>query len=192
MTPRKTYESPTRRPTQREKTKRAFRAYADLLDTADWMRIELRGQLRAFGLNMAGFRVLEMLYSEGHMSVPVMAAKRQTYLQNMHQIIGQLEQNGWVCKEVFRLPPAAVKKGRLPKVKRGRKREGRRISTVRLTPLGENLIGTILPKHAKVVKALMRALDGREQESLSHICQKLRAGDIRRFVSELCHEEVDD
>ncbi len=50
------------RPTQKEKTQRAFRAYLDLMDTADWLKSELRAPLEAFDLTMPGFRLLEMLY----------------------------------------------------------------------------------------------------------------------------------
>jgi|ERR1039458_4538835 hypothetical protein len=52
------------RPTQKEKTQRAFRGYLDLIDTAEWMLGRMRGQLESFDLTM-GFRLLEMLYREG-------------------------------------------------------------------------------------------------------------------------------
>jgi hypothetical protein len=38
----------------------------------------------------------------------------------------------------------------------------------------------------------MRCLDGREQESLSHICAKLREGHFLKFVSEITHVHEDD
>jgi DNA-binding MarR family transcriptional regulator len=75
---------------------------------------------------------------------------------------------------------------------KGRARKGRRIGIVRLTPLGEKLIGSVLPKQAKVVKALMRALHGREQQTLSRLCTKLRKGDVLKFISEITHEDVDE
>jgi len=49
----------------------------------------------------------------------------------------------------------------------------------------------VLPRHSKLVKALMRVLDGREQKTLVRICQKLRAGDALKFVSELRMEDVE-
>jgi hypothetical protein len=45
---------------------------------------------------------------------------------------------------------------------------------------------------ARVVKAFMRAIDSRGQDSLSRICRKLREGDIMKFVSELTHDYVKD
>jgi|ERR1700683_1981164 hypothetical protein len=56
---------------------------------------------------------------------------------------------------------------------------------LRLTPEGEKFVGTIFPKHAKVVKCLMRVLDGREQKTLRRLLAKLRAGDPVKFWKEL-------
>jgi hypothetical protein len=47
---------------QRVKTNRAFRAYIDLMDAADWLRGEMSGQLASFDLTMMQFRVLEGLF----------------------------------------------------------------------------------------------------------------------------------
>jgi uncharacterized protein with von Willebrand factor type A (vWA) domain len=54
-----------------------------------------------------------------------------------------------------------------------------------LTPEGKEWIAHVFPKHAKVVKAEMRALDGREQQSLARLCQKLRRGNLERFMREI-------
>lgn len=178
-------------PTQREKTQRAFRAYLDLIDTADWLKAELRGQLESFDVTMGGFRLLEMLYSEGAMTLPVAARRRACTRQNLGFVIKALEERGWVGQGVRRLPAAEVKESRLSKVRRGVQREGTRVTVIGLTARGKKFVGTALPRHAKVVKALMRALDGREQESLSRMCRKLREGDIMKFVSEIMHEDVE-
>jgi DNA-binding MarR family transcriptional regulator len=54
-----------------------------------------------------------------------------------------------------------------------------------LTAEGKKFVGTVFPKHAKVVKSLMRVLDGREQQTLSRLLQKLREGDIVKYVQEI-------
>ena len=74
---------------------------------------------------------------------------------------------------------------RLPVEKRGAKRRGRAAAVVRLTSRGKHFIGTFFPKHAKVVKSLMRVLDGREQVTLSRLLEKLRNGDMVKFVREI-------
>jgi DNA-binding MarR family transcriptional regulator len=178
------------RQAKEKKTQRAFRAYLDLLDTAEWIRNELRGQLESFDLTMGGFRLLEMLYREGPVSVPAVAERRGCRRQNLDVIIARLEEHGWVRRTMVTYPPAAIKASRLPKAMRGRPRHGRRVGHVALTPLGKKFLGAVLPRHAKVVKALMRAIDGREQESLIRICRKLReGGDVLKLVSEMTRED---
>ncbi|MGD1211817.1 MAG: hypothetical protein ABR973_10740 [Candidatus Acidiferrales bacterium] len=180
------------RVTQKEKTQRAWGAYLDLVDTADWIRRELRGPLDAFGLTMEEFRLLVMLYRDGPLTVSMAAEKRERNRQNMHATIMRVEEFGWARRKVVTLPPVKIKESRLPRARRGRLRTGRRIGIVRLTPLGEKLIGSVLPRQAKVVKALMRALHGREQLTLSRLCRKLREGDVLKFVSEITHEDVEE
>jgi hypothetical protein len=60
-----------------------------------------------------------------------------------------------------------------------------RLIVVRLTEMGESLIRYVFPVHAKVVKAEMKVLDGRQQETLSRMCVKLREGDAVKFLKEL-------
>ena len=175
------------RPTQREKTQRSFRAYVELLDAAEYMKGKLRWQLESFDLTMQGFRLLEMLYREGPVTVPDAAEKRGCKRQNMDAIVARLEERGWIERAVVRRPPAAIKEGDLPKAMRGKSRAGPRVAMVKLTKLGTKFMGTVFPRHAKTVKAWMRCLDGREQESLSHICQKLREGHFLKFISEITH-----
>jgi hypothetical protein len=63
---------------------------------------------------------------------------------------------------------------------------------VRLTPRGRHFIGTFFPKHAKVIKSLMRALDGREQVTLIRLLEKLRKGDVVKFVKEIRMYDEED
>jgi DNA-binding MarR family transcriptional regulator len=179
-------------PTQKEKTQQAFRAYLELLHTADWLRAELRPQLEAFDLTMAGFRLLEMLYREGTVSQPLAAQELRCRRQNLNVIIAGLEQRRWVQRAITTYAPVEVAEGDLPKAKRGPSRVGKRVGVISLTPLGKKFIGNVLPRHAKMVKALMRVLEGREKESLIRICQKLREGDVVKYISELTHEDVEE
>ncbi|MGA8366768.1 MAG: MarR family winged helix-turn-helix transcriptional regulator [Candidatus Acidiferrales bacterium] len=174
---------------EKKKTVRAFRAYLDLLDTAEWMEGEMRGQLDTFDLTMGGFRVLEMLDREGPMLLLDAAKKCQCTRQNMAVIVERLEGLGWLRHEVAPLPAAEIKASRMPKAKRDEPRTGRSVSMLRLTAEGERHIRDVLPRHAKVVKALMRALNVREQEMLSRLLRKLREGDVLKFYSEMTHED---
>jgi DNA-binding MarR family transcriptional regulator len=175
------------RPTQKDKTLRAYRAYFDLLDAAAWTQQWLRSQLAMFGTNLLGLRVVEMLYRDGAMEMIEIAQKRECPLQNLHALVSRLEARGWVQRKNMRRYPTAIRETRVPITRRGTNRRGRRVSVVRLTPLGEKFAGWALPKNMKVVKALMRTLDGREQETLSNLCRKLTEGHILKFISEMTH-----
>jgi MarR family 2-MHQ and catechol resistance regulon transcriptional repressor len=186
------FQATMHRATQKEKTQRAFRAYLDLLDTAEYMLSELQGQLMCYDLTINGFRMLELLYRTGPMRMADAARERRYNRQNLDVVVKRLEERGWVRRENSTLPPAERKPSHIPWAKRDRPRAGRRVTMVRLTPQGEKFIGVVFPNHAKIVKALMRAIDSREQESLSRICRKLREGDVVRYISELMHLEVDE
>jgi MarR family 2-MHQ and catechol resistance regulon transcriptional repressor len=177
---------------RRGKTLRAYRAYLDLLDTARWFRTEMRGQLESFGLTMGGFRVLELLLREGPTHVGGVARKVHAARQNLEVIVDRLEERGWLRREAAMLPPAEMKKSRIPIAKRGRRRKGYRVTLLCLTPSGTQVIADVFPKHVKVVKSFMHVLDGREQETLSRLLQKLRVGDIIRFVREITMNRYDE
>ena len=136
------------RPAQKEKTQRAFRAYLDLMDTADWLKSELRAPLEAFDLTMPGFRLLEMLYSEGAVTVPDAAKRRWCSRQNLDFIIAGLAERGLVRQMIVRIPAAAVKES--PFEERGGAwiRQGPKVSVVGLTKAGKKFIGSVLPRHA--------------------------------------------
>ena len=178
--------------TPREKTQRAFRAYVDLMDTGDWIKGELRGPLMSFDLAMGEFRLLELLYREGAMFVSDIARKRGVHRAGVEVTIARLARRGWLAQRIVAVPPVELERAHLAKSRDGKPRTGRRIRAIGLTKSGKKFIGTVLPRHSKVVKALMRALDGREQETMSRLCRKLRAGDIVKFVSEITHEDVED
>ncbi len=192
MTKRSTTNAAYHPPTQREKTQRAFRAYCALVDTADWIRGRLRGQLETFNLTMPGFRLLETLYREGPSGLAELARRQGCTRQNLDAILARLEERGWVRQEIVTRPPVEMDEKRLPKALRGRRRKGPRAAMVHLTPLGEKFMGVVLPKHAKTVKAMMRCLDAREQESLSRICAKLREGDPVKFITEMRYFDEDE
>jgi MarR family transcriptional regulator, 2-MHQ and catechol-resistance regulon repressor len=179
-------------PTHKEKSKRAFRAYMDLLDTAEWIKGELRGPLASFDLAMGDFRILEMLYREGALFLPDIARKRRSHRQGIDVIVGRLERRGWVRRGIVKLPPVDFERSHMPVSTRDERREGKRVSVAGLTKSGKKFMQNILPNHSKLVHALMRALNATEQDSLSRLCRKLRAGDILKFVHELTHEDVED
>ena len=153
------------------------------------MRWQMRGQLEMYGLSMAGFRLLEMLCREGATSIVEAASKRECSRHNMEEIVASLEKREFVRRKVLTRAPAEVRETKLAKAKRGQRREGRRVWMVELTRAGRKLLKVVLPGHAKVVKALMRVLDGREQDTLRKLCEKLREEDIMKYMQEMAYED---
>jgi hypothetical protein len=85
-----------------------------------------------------------------------------------------------------------MRESHLPKWKRGKPRIGRRVGMVSLTPLGERMLGRVLPAQAKLVKSHMRVLSYRQQGTLMQLCRKLREGDIVKFISEVTHRDAEE
>ncbi len=56
-------------PTHQDKTDRAFRAYLELLDAAEWLKGELRVPLASFDVTLPELRVLHLLHTEGALPV---------------------------------------------------------------------------------------------------------------------------
>jgi DNA-binding MarR family transcriptional regulator len=181
-----------RRISHRGKTLRAYRTYLDLLDTTRHMHSELKGQMAAFDLTPRGFRLLELLYRHGPTSIAIAAKKLECSRQNVCELLGRLGRRGWVERELWTLPPKELQESRLPVKKRGKRRKGRLFGVIRLTKRGKDFIGTVFPKHAKVVKSLLRTLDGREQVTLSRLLQKVREGDLVRFIREIRMYDEED
>jgi DNA-binding MarR family transcriptional regulator len=178
-------------PTYKERSKRAFRAYIDVLETAEWLKGELRGPLLLFDLTMGEFRLLELLHREGALFVPDVARRRRLHRQAVDVIIKRLSKRGFVMRKIIRLPPVDPKRAHVPASQRDERREGIRTSVVGLTKIGKKFVADVLPNHTKMVKAVLRALDGREQDTLSRLCRKLRAGNPVRYFAELTHEYVE-
>lgn len=182
--------------TARGRTKRAWAAYTGLLDTAEYMREEMSSQLATYDMTMMQFRVLETLWHDGPQYERFLCQKFLRSKQNMVFVIKTLRERGWVRRERSRLT-ADERRGRCTvewnEAKEGRPFSfragvGRRIIKIHLTQAGKRMIEFVFPKHAKVVKSQFRALEGREQSTLSRLCRKLREGDIIKFFKEIVME----
>jgi len=174
-----------RRLDARGKTLRAFRAYLELQLTADWIRKEMRGQLGSFDVTLAGFRVLEMVYREGPTHMSAASKKLECDRQNLNVVVRALEERGFLQRATETLPLVDNRRNRALKAMGDTEQRGRGVARLRLTRAGRKFIATLFPRHAKVVKALMRTLHGREQETLSKLCRKLREGLPVNYFKEL-------
>jgi DNA-binding MarR family transcriptional regulator len=200
-----------------QKRDRAFAAYLDLLDAADLMREKMSHQIRYCGLTMLQFRVLATIYREGPQYQQELSRKLNCAKQNMATVVSGLVECGCLRREVSSLARTPTEGGPSPRMNRDAKggapsapvgrsprlgsgqagcrsspdRQGRRIIILRLTADGEDLIAYVFPRHAKLVKAEMRALEGREQAALSRLCRKLKEGNVIKLFKEIRMGEAD-
>jgi len=172
-----------RRPsvTEKEKKSRALRAYCDLLDAAQALRGRMSRQLECWDLTMTQFDVLGSLEREGVQYPTELSRRLRCTLENMMVVVYRLEKMGLVSRRVSALPRVDGKPGK-----------GVRVVLVELTLEGKALTAKVVPKYAKVVKSELRALEGREQVSLSRLCQKLLRGDPTRFIREIRMMDPED
>jgi DNA-binding MarR family transcriptional regulator len=171
---------------QRVKTNRAFRAYIDLMDAADWLRGEMTGQLASFDLTMLQFRVLDALFRDGPQYQQLLSQKFSCSKQNIAAVLKGLRKWGAVRMDRCRLPSKPTDKvGAELWQRAGLRWQGRWIVLITLTPTGKRFIAHVIEKHKKVVKAWMRVLDAREQQTLSRLSRRLRQGDVVKFVKDI-------
>jgi MarR family transcriptional regulator, 2-MHQ and catechol-resistance regulon repressor len=178
----------------REKTDRAFQAYLDLLDTAEWLAEKMSRQLKAFEMTMMQFRVMDFLYREGPQYQNELCEKFETSKQNVWYVIDRLVGCGCLERVTAYLPRISpVRSGNASGQQKTKEpARGKRVMRVRLSVEGRRYIAYVSPRHRKVVKSELRALEGREQVTLSRILRKLRQGDPVRFLREIRMMEADE
>jgi MarR family 2-MHQ and catechol resistance regulon transcriptional repressor len=168
------------------KANRAFRAYIDLMDAADWLRGEMSDQLATFDLTMMQFRVMEALFRGGPQYQQLLSQRFDCSKQNIARVLKGLVKVGAVRSDRCRLPSTPTEEVAREAWKRaGVRWQGRWISLLTLTPKGKRFIARVIGKHKKVVKAWMRVLDAREQQTLGRLCRRLREGDVVKFVKDI-------
>jgi len=177
--------------THRDRTQRAFRACTVLIDTAEWMKTQLRGPLASFDLTLRDFRLLELLYSEGAQPVKEVGHRLGMRRTVVGRTIVRLSRMGWLRQIATTLPPIAFEHSHLHRALKNIPRRGRRIAVIGLTKSGKRFMKDVLPRHLKLIKAHLRVLHTREQDSLARLCLKLRQGDTLKFLHEIRTEDLE-
>jgi DNA-binding MarR family transcriptional regulator len=170
-----------------ERRVRAVDAYIKLLDAAAYLKQEVRQFLDVFGLTLKEFRVVETLRRQEHgcMSTTEACAATSMTRQELHLIVARLQKRGLGGMVMANYPPKDERENRTPYARRGHARRGVRVGVVGLTSEGKLFADRVLKRHTKAMAALMRVLDAREQVSLARMCEKLRRGNIVKWVREL-------
>ncbi|HXZ12502.1 MAG TPA: MarR family winged helix-turn-helix transcriptional regulator [Candidatus Sulfotelmatobacter sp.] len=171
----------------KEKTSRAYEAYLDILETAAWLEERFTSQLKNWEMTTMQFRLMDTIYREGPQYLLELTQVLRTSKQNVGYVVERLVGCGCLEKAIVALPSITPVRSKRPKAdgKAEASAEGRRVTLVRLSVEGKRFIAYVSPRHRKVVKAQMRVIEGREQQTLSRILRKLREGDVIKFLREM-------
>jgi MarR family 2-MHQ and catechol resistance regulon transcriptional repressor len=134
----------------------AHRALESLMRAEASVRRRLSADLEREGLSASGFSMLVVLtIAGGELELRGLRHRLRTSKANATEVVGTLEARGLVIRS--RLPA------------------DRRAASVRLTPLGRELVDRLFPEHTMRVRDAFAVLDEDEKRSLAAICRKLAA-----------------
>ena len=134
----------------------AHRALDSLLRAEASVRRRLSADLEREGLSASGFSVLVVLATAGgELELRALRLRLRTSKANATEVVTTLVARGFVL--------------------RSRLEHDRRAATVRLTPLGQELVDRLFPEHTERVAATFSVLDEDEKRTFTEICRKLAA-----------------
>lgn len=155
--------------TVEQRTMRAIGVYQGLARAGESVAAMMERQLRRAGIGTAQFWILYWLLQDGPTPQATLAESLVLSDTAVSQALNRLAAKSLIA--------------------RWRKDGYRRRATIHLTPQGRELIGALLPKQAKLIRAQMSALNEREQETLRKLCKKLSDGNPQRYIAELTAED---
>lgn len=132
---------------------RALSAFINLMRAAESLGARQARRLKEHGLTMSQFGVLEALHHIGPLSQTELSAKLLKTGGDMTMVVDNLERRGLV--------------------KRARRRDDRRVVSVRLTAGGRRFIRRLMPGQAKEIVGDMDRLSASEQAALRRMCRRL-------------------
>ena len=153
-------------------TEQVLSSYLALVRATESVGALLRRQLMSFDLTMSQFHVLEALLHLGPMSQKLLGEKLLCSESNVTVVVGNLEARGLVTRQ-------------------GHEQDRRKVM-VHLTGKGQKLVAQAFPKHVKLIRAQMSALNTREQDTLRRLCKKLGHGNPMKFVLEMTRVDSEE
>ena len=140
---------------------RALDAYIKLMRASESIAARLERKLKARGLTISQFGVLEALHHLGPMCQRELGTKLLKSDGNVTTVVENLERRELICRR--------------------RSEEDRRFITVALTARGAKLISDLFPDHVTWIVDQFKRLEGSEQEELGRLCKLLGiSADARR------------
>jgi len=119
----------------------------------NWVNAHAVRDIRCHGLNPTEFGILEALYHKGPLPLQQIGEKVLISSGNITYAVDKLEQ-----KQLLVRKPSA---------------HDRRVIFAELTPQGQELLATLFPQHAEVIRAVVSSLSPEEQILAIQLLKKL-------------------
>jgi MarR family transcriptional regulator, 2-MHQ and catechol-resistance regulon repressor len=119
----------------------------------NWVNAHAVRDIRCHGLNPTEFGILEALYHKGPLPLQQIGEKVLISSGNITYAVDKLEQ-----KQLLVRKPSA---------------HDRRVIFAELTPKGQELLATLFPQHAEVIRAAVSSLSPEEQILAIQLLKKL-------------------
>ncbi|HLR92376.1 MAG TPA: MarR family transcriptional regulator [Atopostipes sp.] len=120
----------------------ALRVLTILLRASGSVSNMLKKDMRSYGVNPTEFTVLEVLYNLGEQPTQIIGNKVLLASSSITYVIDQLEKKGMV--------------------ERIQNEEDRRVTLVRLTKQGNDLMEDVFPQHTEIIRQLFEGLSDDE------------------------------
>jgi MarR family 2-MHQ and catechol resistance regulon transcriptional repressor len=118
-----------------------------------WVNAHATRDIRCHGLNPTEFAILEALYHKGPLPLQQIGEKILISSGNITYAVDKLEQKHLLVRK-----PSA---------------HDRRVIFAELTPQGQELLETLFPQHAEVIRAAVSSLSSEEQIQAIQLLRKL-------------------
>ena len=130
-----------------------FKAVIGILRASNLLVDDLKKTLKNYPINTTEFSVMEFLYSKGEKSIQEIRDRILLASGSATYVVDNLEKKGYV--------------------KRNSSQKDKRVTFIRLTAVGKNLINDIFPIHKINTKKIFDNLSNEELGTLKQILKKI-------------------
>lgn len=130
-----------------------FKAVIGIMRASNLLIDDLKKTLKNYPINVTEFSVMEFLYSKGEKSIQEIRDRILLASGSATYVVDNLEKKGYV--------------------KRNSSQKDKRVTFIRLTAVGKNLINDIFPIHKINTKKIFDNLSNEELGTLKQILKKI-------------------
>ena len=131
-----------------------FKVVIGIMRASNLLVDDLKKTLKNYPINATEFSVMEFLYSKGEKSIQEIRDRILLASGSATYVVDNLEKKGYVNRKVSL--------------------KDKRVTYVKLTKIGENLMDDIFPIHKKNTKKLFSELTSEEVKTLQNLLLKIK------------------